>query len=111
MSTGHALREGESVIGYLTTAGRVTGEPHKVALRLVHYRGRLYASRRDAVSDWCKNLTKNPAVTVHVRDAEYHGTAALVDDSETAVKISRLKYQDDRALSPRVIVEIVPVPG
>ena len=108
MSTRDELSEGESVIGYLTTVGRVTGEPHRVALRLVHLGGRLYASRRDALSDWCKNVTENPAVTVHVRDAEYHGTAALVDDPEMAGVISQLKYRDGRTLMRRVIVEIVP---
>ena len=54
------MEEGSSLVGYLTTKGRVTGSPHTVALRLVCYQRRIYASRRDARSDWCRNVLKHP---------------------------------------------------
>ncbi len=102
------LQEGASIIGYLTTVGRVSGRPHRVELRLVYYRGRFYASRRDAASDWCRNLIKNPRVTVQIQEEEVPAIARLVDDEELVSRISSLKYQDERALRRRVIVEIVP---
>ena len=102
------LREGASDIGHLTTVGRVSGKSHLVALRLVYYGGRFYASRRNAASDWCRNLIKNPKVTVHIQGEEFPATARLLDDDQLARKISSLKYQDERSLKTRVIVEIVP---
>ena len=102
------LPDGASGIGYLTTVGRVTGRPHRVALRLGYYRGRFYASRRDTASDWCRNLFKNPAVTVHIKGEDFPATARLLDDDGLARKISSLKYTDDRASRRRVVVEIIP---
>ena len=102
------LREGESAIGYLATVGRATGRPHRVPLRLVCHGGKLYASRRDAASDWCRNLIRNPEVTVHLRDEVMPATARLLDDDDIAARVSSLKYGDERSLKKRVIVEIVP---
>ena len=105
------LQEGDSAIGYLTTLGRVSGRPHVVTLRLVCHEGKLYASRRDTTSDWCRNLMAEPRVTVRLDGEETVATASVVDDSELARKVSSLKYQGQRVLKPRVIVELVPRPG
>ena len=105
------LEEGLSVIGYLTTTGRVTGRPHTVPLRLVYHRGKVYASRRDAQSDWCRNLLKNPNVTVEIQGQQLTGTAHLVTDEALRRKISELKYRDQRALEKRIVIEITLVSG
>lgn len=100
------LEEGSSFIGYLTTKGRVTGRPHTVLLRLVCHRGKVYASRSDAQSDWCRNLLKNPNVTVEIQGQQFTGTAQLVTDEPLCRKISELKYRDQRALEKRTVIEI-----
>lgn len=100
------LEEGSSFIGYLTTTGRVTGRPHTVPLRLVYYRGKIYASRRDLRSDWCRNLLKNPNVTLEMEGQQLSGIAQLVTDEGLCREISRLKYADQRGLERRVVVEI-----
>ena len=105
------LEEGLSVIGYLTTTGRVTGRPHTVPLRLVYHRGNIYASRRDARSDWCRNLVKNPKVTVDIQGQQFRGTARLITDEALCRKISELKYSDQRALEKRIVIEITLVSG
>ena len=102
------MREGDSAIGHLTTVGRVSGRPHRVALRLVYYQGNFYASRRDLAGDWCRNLMKDPRVTVDVQGEQIQAAAGVVRDDELARTISSLKYQDGRALTRRVVVEIVP---
>ena len=102
------IPEGASIIGYLTTVGRVSGRPHTVRLRLVRYGSLLYASRRNAESDWCRNLIATPGVTVDVGGHELQATARLVDDRELVSAISALKYGDARACKRRVIVEIRP---
>ena len=100
------LQEGASAIGYLTTVGRTSGRPHRVTLRLVYHQGRFYASRRDTASDWCRNLMKDPGVTVQLDSEAFQATARVIDDDELAEKISSLKYQDHRTLRRRVLVEI-----
>jgi len=102
------LEEGSAVAGYLTTQGRVTGRPHIVLLRLVCYQGRIYASRRDAHSDWCLNALRNPAVAVDVAGTRITGTASLVTDCALRRKISQLKYRDRRNLELRTVIEITP---
>ncbi len=100
------VSEGDSFIGHLTTVGRVTGRPHRVALRLVYHGGMFYASRRDASSDWCRNLMANPEVTVLVDLEELPASARLVCDEGLAREVSRLKYPDGRADKRRILVEI-----
>jgi len=102
-----AVSEGSSFIGCLTTTGRVTGRPHTVPLRLVYYQGKLYASRRDARSDWCRNLLKDSRVTVELYGQQFTGTAQLVTDEALCHKISELKYRDQRSLEKRTVIEII----
>ena len=82
------VEDGSSLIGYLTTTGRVTGKPHTVSLRLIYYQGRVYASRRDARRDWCRNALRNPAVAVELAGQRFNGTAGLVTDCSLRRKIS-----------------------
>jgi len=103
------VEEGSSVVGYLTTQGRVTGSPHTVPLRLVCYQERIYASRREARSDWCRNALRNPAVAVDVAGQRFTGIASLVTDCTLCRKISQLKYGDRRNLELRTVIEITPV--
>lgn len=102
------LEEGSSFIGYLTTRGRVTGRPHTVPLRLVYYRGKVYASRRDPESDWCRNLLKDPHVTVEIQGQQFAGTAQLVTDEALCRHISQLKYTGQRGREKRSVIEITP---
>lgn len=102
------MEEGSSLVGYLTTKGRVTGDPHTVPLRLVYYQGRFYASRRDARSDWCRNALRNPTVAIDVAGQRFTGIASLVMDCTLRRKISQLKYGDRRHLELRTVIEITP---
>ena len=105
---GLIVEEGSPAVGYLTTTGRVTGNPHTVLLRLVCYQGRIYASRRDARSDWCRNILRNPAVAVDAAGTRASGIASLVTDCELRRKISQLKYGNRRNIELRTVIEITP---
>ena len=102
------MEEGSSLVGYLTTIGRVTGSPHIVPLRLVCYQGRIYASRRDALSDWCRNALRNPIVAVDVAGQRFTGIATLVTDCALRWKISQMKYGHRRNFELRTVIEIAP---
>ena len=105
------IQDGSTLSGDLTTTGRVTGRPHTVRLRLVYYQGRVYASRRNGRSDWCRNALANSEVSVELGGRHFDGTAALVTDAMLRQKISGLKYGDQRSLEPRIVIEITPASG
>jgi len=83
---------------YLTTTGRVTGEPHEIEIWFANDgHDTLYllagAGHR---SDWVRNLRAQPAVTVRVRDATYVATARVIQDPAEARRARTLvfdKYQ------------------
>jgi deazaflavin-dependent oxidoreductase (nitroreductase family) len=68
---------------YLTTTGRVTGNPHQIEIWFGAGENSIYllsGGGRD--SDWVKNLLKNPAVTIRIAKTVFAGTARLVTDPE-----------------------------
>ncbi len=68
---------------YLTTIGRVTGNPHQIEIWFGSKNNTLYLlSGGLDKSDWVKNLLKNPAVTVRVGKYTFPATARLVKDAE-----------------------------
>ncbi len=66
---------------YLTTRGRVTGQPHEIEIWFAADSSTLYllSGGRDR-SDWVRNLRAEPAVTVRIRDTTYNATARVIDD-------------------------------
>ena len=85
---------------YLTTCGRVSGQPHEIEIwfALDEVAGstlHLLAGAGDA-SDWVRNLQADPAVTVRVRDVTYEARARVVTDpveDERARDTVFAKYQ------------------
>lgn len=66
---------------YLTTTGRVSGNPHRIEIWFAIQRSTLYMlSGGGERSDWVKNLVRNPAVKVEVGDREIEARARVVDD-------------------------------
>jgi deazaflavin-dependent oxidoreductase (nitroreductase family) len=76
----HASLAGESYC-YLTTTGRVSGEPREIEIWFGLEGSTLYmlSGGRDR-SDWVKNLLRDPAVTVRIADRSFEGRARVVDD-------------------------------
>ena len=68
---------------YLTTAGRVTGRPHKIEIWFALENGVLYMlSGGGDRSDWVKNLRRDPNVTIRIADETFKGTARVVDNPD-----------------------------
>jgi len=90
---------------YLTTTGRVTGNPHEIEIWFGLNDTTLYLMSGDGKSDWVKNLRKNPSVTVRIAKHTFSATARLViDEKEETMARYMLaeKYQeweDDKTLS------------
>src|SRR6266496_3169800 len=68
---------------YLTTTGRVSGEPREIEIWFGLAGESLYmlSGGRDR-SDWVKNLIKTPEVRVRIADRSFEGKARVVDDPD-----------------------------
>ena len=84
---------------YLTTTGRVTGEPHEIEIwfSLVPEAQTLYMlSGGGDRSDWVKNLRRKPEVEVQIADERFDGRAREARDAEEDELARRLlveKYE------------------
>ena len=68
---------------YLTTTGRVTGNPHEIEIWFGLNDTILYLmSGGGDKSDWVKNLLKNPAVTVRIKNHTFNAAARIVKDEK-----------------------------
>ena len=83
---------------YLTTTGRVTGNPHEIEIWFGAKDDSIYLlSGGSTQSDWVKNLLKNPSVKVRIAKQHFTGTARLVNDRQeemTARNMLADKYNE-----------------
>jgi deazaflavin-dependent oxidoreductase (nitroreductase family) len=90
---------------YLSTKGRVSGRAHEIEIWFGVQAGTLYLLAGDRKSDWVKNLLKDAAVTVHLANYTFAGTARIVKDEQEDMLARQLvaeKYQEwseDKSLS------------
>jgi deazaflavin-dependent oxidoreductase (nitroreductase family) len=89
----------ESPYLYLTTIGRVTGEPREIEIWFIESQGRFYVlAEHFHEAQWVKNLKRNPRVRVRVGGQEFEATARALDEKqdleawETAQRLSHEKY-------------------
>lgn len=93
---------------YLTTSGRVTGNPHEIEIWFAaapQSSNTLYllSGGRDR-SDWVRNVRANPAVTLRIGTTRYTGAARIIAPDEpldlVAREIVASKYQSWRPGQP-----------
>ena len=82
---------------YLTTVGRVTGQPHEIEIWFALAGTALYmlAGGRER-SDWVKNLRRTPRVAVRIGDRRFTGQArevAAEDEDALARSLLLEKYR------------------
>jgi len=66
---------------YLTTTGRVTGNPHEIEIWFCINESTVYLmSGGGDRSDWVKNLMKNPSVKVRIAEHTFNAAARIVKD-------------------------------
>jgi deazaflavin-dependent oxidoreductase (nitroreductase family) len=78
---------------YLTTTGRVSGEPREIEIWFGLDGSTLYmlSGGRDR-SDWVKNLIREPRVSVRIADQTYDGHARVVTDEGEDTLARRLLF-------------------
>jgi deazaflavin-dependent oxidoreductase (nitroreductase family) len=79
---------------YLTTTGRVSGEPREIEIWFGLDGSTLYmlSGGRDR-SDWVRNLIREPRVSVRIADRTFDGRARLVDDPDEDERSRRMLYE------------------
>jgi deazaflavin-dependent oxidoreductase (nitroreductase family) len=79
---------------YLTTVGRVTGEPREIEIWFGLDGTTLYmlSGGRDR-SDWVKNLMREPRVSVRIAGRTFQGHARVVSDPEEDERARALVFE------------------
>lgn len=84
---------------YLTTTGRVTGQPREIEIWFVEVEEKFYIlAEHFHKTQWVKNILRNPRVSVCIEGQTYEATARVLDeekDSELwqlAQNLEREKY-------------------
>ncbi len=81
---------------YLTTVGRVTGSPHEIEIWFGLHNETLYllsgGGANGKRSDWVLNLSKDPQVSVRLRDSTYRAHARLIDQPDEDALARRLLF-------------------
>jgi len=81
---------------YLTTVGRVTGQPHTIEIWFALDGRTLYMLSGSHTSDWVKNLRRVPDVAVRLGETAFVGQARVVVQAEEDALARELvlgKYQ------------------
>jgi deazaflavin-dependent oxidoreductase (nitroreductase family) len=96
-----------SLVADLTTIGRKSGQPRKVELRFICYRGCFYASSsRISGKHWCQNLLNNSAVELTVKGKRISCVATQIIDDQLRRQI--LTFRSSPPELKRVVFEIRP---
>ena len=81
---------------YLTTTGRVTGQPHTIEIWFALDGHTLYMLSGSHTSDWVKNLLRMPDVAVRLGETTFAGRARVVaqaDEDALARMLVLAKYE------------------
>src|SRR5215510_12080477 len=84
---------------YLTTIGRISGEPREIEIWFVESNDNFYIlAEHFHNAQWVKNIKQNPRVHVRIGDREFDATARPLDEhrdrdaSLTAQRLASEKY-------------------
>jgi deazaflavin-dependent oxidoreductase (nitroreductase family) len=79
---------------YLTTTGRISGEPREIEIWFALAGSTLYmlSGGRDR-SDWVKNLKREPGVTVRIAGRTLDGRARIVADPDEDERARRMVFE------------------
>jgi len=78
---------------YLTTTGRVSGEPREIEIWFALDGDTLYMlSGGGDRSDWVRNLRRGPEVGVRIADRTFEGRARIVSDEEEKEEDARARH-------------------
>jgi deazaflavin-dependent oxidoreductase (nitroreductase family) len=95
---------------YLTTRGRVTGQPREIEIWFVSYDNRFFVIAEYATSKWVRNIREHPVVSARVAETNVSGRARFIDpavEPELATRVETL-FRAKYGWGQGLIVEITP---
>jgi deazaflavin-dependent oxidoreductase (nitroreductase family) len=95
---------------YLTTTGRVTGQPREIEIWFAEHGGRFYLVAESEIANWVRNIQAQPQVKFRVRDAELNAAARLVPDDREPQLVATVKalFDEKYGWSDGLVVELTP---
>ena len=82
---------------YLTTRGRITGNPHQIEIWFVVHNGVVYLMSGGGLkSDWVKNLLKDPQVTLRITGQTFPAIARVQQEKDEEIIRNKIadKYKE-----------------
>ncbi len=96
---------------YLTTQGRITGNPHEIEIWFVEQAGCYYlVSGNDEDADWVKNIIAHAEVSFRVGDQSFVGRARRVAATQEPELVAAIaaKMQAKYQWSEGLVIELIP---
>jgi deazaflavin-dependent oxidoreductase (nitroreductase family) len=95
---------------YLTTTGRVTGQPREIEIWFTEHGGRFYLVAERENANWVRNIQSQAQVKVRVGDAEFNATARIVRNDREPQLATTVKALFDAKYgwSDGLIAELTP---
>jgi deazaflavin-dependent oxidoreductase (nitroreductase family) len=95
---------------YLTTTGRVSGQPREIEIWFAEHDGRFYLVAERESANWVRNIQAQPQVRVRVGDAEFNAIARVVHNDREPQLVAAVKALFDAKYgwSDGFIVELTP---
>jgi deazaflavin-dependent oxidoreductase (nitroreductase family) len=95
---------------YLTTTGRVTGQPREIEIWFIECGGHFYLVAERESANWVRNILSQPQVKVRVGDAEFNAFARIVrNDREPRIAATvKALFDAKYGWSDGLIVELTP---
>ena len=96
---------------YLTTIGRVSGEPREIEIWFAEHDGRFYLIAENGRANWVRNIQSQPRVKARIGDRALDALARLVrDDTEPRLAgLVKALFDAKYDWSDGLIVELAPV--
>ena len=95
---------------YLTTTGRVTGQPREIEIWFTEHGEHFYLVAERESANWVRNIQSQPQVKVRVGDAEFNAIARGVHNDREPQLAATVKALFDAkySWSDGLIVELTP---
>jgi deazaflavin-dependent oxidoreductase (nitroreductase family) len=95
---------------YLTTTGRVTGQPREIEIWFTKHGGQLYLVAERESANWVRNIQSQPQVKVRLGGAEFNAVARIVHDDREPQLAATVKALFDAKYgwSDGLIAELTP---
>ena len=95
---------------YLTTTGRVTGQPREIEIWFTEHGGRFYLVAERENANFVRNIKSQPQVKVRISDAQFNAIARVVhDDQEPQLAVTvKALFDAKYGWCDGLIVELTP---